>query len=121
MHPEHSSRGTSAVINGNGNANEAPPSLRVKLLFSVDVRRAAARGARAAPGLRWERNGFVLGCAESTVVQLTSSSSSAARYGVRLVQEAKECVDDDYVRSMVELLEERRGAAPGRTWWRAAW
>lgn len=61
----------------------------------------------------------MLGCAESTVVQLTSSSSSAARYGVRLVQEAKECVDDDYVRSMVELLEERRGAAPGRTWWRA--
>ena len=40
MHPEHSSRGTSAVTNGNRNANEAP-SLRVKLLFSVDVRRRA--------------------------------------------------------------------------------
>jgi hypothetical protein len=84
-------------------------------------RETALLRGRAAPGLRRERNGFVLGCAESTVVQLTSSSSSAARYGVRLVQEAKECVDDDYVRSMVELLEERRGAAPGRTWWRAAW
>ena len=59
-------------------------------------------------------NGFVLGCAESTAAQLLTSpsSSSAARYGVRLVQDAKDCVDDDYVRSMVDLLEERRGARP---------
>ncbi|PUZ57609.1 hypothetical protein GQ55_5G445300 [Panicum hallii var. hallii] len=90
-------------------ALDPPGALRVKLLFSVNVRR------RVKPELPrgYYGNGFVLGCAESTAAQLTSPSSSlAARYGVRLVQEAKECVDDDYVRSMVDLLEERRGARP---------
>ena len=88
-------------------ALDPPGALRVKLLFSVNVRR------RVKPELPrgYYGNGFVLGCAESTAAQLTSSSA-AARYGVRLVQEAKECVDDDYVRSMVDLLEERRGARP---------
>jgi len=87
-----------------------PGALRVKLLFSVNVRR------RLKPELPrgYYGNGFVLGCAESTAAQLMASpsSSAAARYGVRLVQDAKECVDDDYVRSMVDLLEERRGARP---------
>jgi hypothetical protein len=92
-------------------ALDPPGALRVKLLFSVNVRR------RVKPELPrgYYGNGFVLGCAESTVAQLTCSPfspSAAARYGVRLVQEAKECVDDDYVRSMVDLLEERRGARP---------
>ncbi|OEL24475.1 Omega-hydroxypalmitate O-feruloyl transferase [Dichanthelium oligosanthes] len=89
-------------------ALDPPGALRVKLLFSVNVRR------RVKPELPrgYYGNGFVLGCAESTAAQLTSPSSSAARYGVRLVQEAKECVDDDYVRSMVDLLEERRGSRP---------
>nr|CAB3472571.1 unnamed protein product [Digitaria exilis] len=83
-------------------ALDPPPALRVKLLFSVNVRR------RVKPELPagYYGNGFVLGCAESTAAQLTSSP---ARHGVRLVQEAKECVDDDYVRSMVDLLEDRRG------------
>jgi len=89
-------------------ALDPPGALRVKLLFSVNVRR------RVKPELPrgYYGNGFVLGCAESTAAQLASSSAAAARYGVRLVQEAKECVDDDYVRSMVDLLEERRGARP---------
>lgn len=90
-------------------ALDPPGALRVKLLFSVNVRR------RVKPELPrgYYGNGFVLGCAESTAAQLVSPSpSAAARYGVRLVQEAKECVDDDYVRSMVDLLEERRGARP---------
>lgn len=87
-------------------ALDPPASLRVKLLFSVNVRR------RVKPELPrgFYGNGFVLGCAESTAAQLTAAST--ARYGVRLVQEAKECVDHDYVRSMVDLLEERRGARP---------
>ncbi|WVZ71891.1 hypothetical protein U9M48_020422 [Paspalum notatum var. saurae] len=86
-------------------ALDPPGALRVKLLFSVNVRR------RVKPELPrgYYGNGFVLGCAESTAAQLTASP---ARLGVRLVQEAKECVDDDYVRSMVDLLEERRGARP---------
>ncbi|XP_062206609.1 alcohol acyltransferase 9-like [Phragmites australis] len=89
-------------------ALDPPASLRVKLLFSMNVRQ------RVKPELPrgYYGNGFVLGCAESTAAQLTSSSQSSARYGVRLVQEAKECVDDEYVRSMVDLLEERRGARP---------
>lgn len=84
---------------------ETPPALRVKLLFSVNVRR------RVKPELPrgYYGNGFVLGCAESTAGQLVASG---ARHGVRLVQEAKECIDDDYVRSMVDLLEERRAGKP---------
>ncbi|KAK3160091.1 hypothetical protein QOZ80_1BG0055070 [Eleusine coracana subsp. coracana] len=87
-------------------ALDPPASLRVKLLFSVNARR------RVKPELPrgFYGNGFVLGCAESTAAQLMASS--ALRHGVRLVQEAKECVDDEYVRSMVDLLEERRGARP---------
>ncbi|KAF0898924.1 hypothetical protein E2562_012630 [Oryza meyeriana var. granulata] len=82
-----------------------PPAMRVKLLFSVNVRR------RLKPELPWSYSGnaFVLGCAEATAGELVASGSSG---GVRLVQEAKECIDDDYVRSMVDLLEERRGAKP---------
>ncbi|GJN06091.1 hypothetical protein PR202_ga23779 [Eleusine coracana subsp. coracana] len=89
-------------------ALDPPASLRVKLLFSVNARR------RVKPELPrgFYGNGFVLGCAESTAAQLTASSASAPRHGVRLVKEAKECVDDEYVRSMVDLLEERRGARP---------
>ncbi|CAL4964610.1 unnamed protein product [Urochloa decumbens] len=88
-------------------ALDPPGSLPVKLLFSVNVRR------RVKPELPhgFYGNGFVLGCAESTAAQL-ASPTAAARHGVRLVQEAKECVDGDYVRSMVDLLEERRGARP---------
>lgn len=47
----------------------------------------------------------MLGCAEATVKELVSAN---LRYGVKLVQEAKESLDDDYVRSMVDLLEEAR-------------
>ncbi|KAL6850204.1 hypothetical protein ACP4OV_020831 [Aristida adscensionis] len=85
-------------------ALDPPGALRVKLLFSVNVRR------RVKPELPrgYYGNAFVLGCAETAAAQLAAS----ARHGVRLVQEAKECVDDDYVRSMVDLLEERRGARP---------
>lgn len=80
-----------------------PPDMRVKLLFSVNVRR------RLKPELPWTYcgNAFVLACAEATPTEL-----AAVGAGVRLVQEAKECIDDDYVRSTVDLLDERRGAKP---------
>ncbi|EAZ11983.1 hypothetical protein OsJ_01862 [Oryza sativa Japonica Group] len=53
-------------------------------------------------------NGFVLACAESTAGQLAASAPEAAR----LVQETKQRVDDDYVRSVIDLLEVRRGCLP---------
>ncbi|KAJ6799292.1 uncharacterized protein M6B38_207340 [Iris pallida] len=78
-----------------------PPSLGVKLLFSTNVRR------RLSPELPrgYYGNGFVLGCAEAPVGRLVESNP---RYGVELVQRAKERVGDGYVRSVVDLLEERR-------------
>lgn len=84
----------------------SPSSLPVKLLFSVNVRN------RLTPELPagFYGNGFVLGCAESTAAQLTASDSMAAT--VRLVQGAKDSVDDAYVRSMVDLLEADRGRKP---------
>ncbi|KAJ6810267.1 uncharacterized protein M6B38_158610 [Iris pallida] len=84
---------------------DLPPALRVRLLFSTNVRR------RLDPELPrgYYGNGFVLGCAEARVDRLVRSS---ARCGVKLVQQAKERVCDGYVRSVVDLLEERRGRKP---------
>ncbi|XP_042407015.1 alcohol acyltransferase 9-like [Zingiber officinale] len=80
-----------------------PPSsqIPIKLLFSADARR------RLIPELPdgYYGNGFVLACAETTARDLLASS---ACYGVELVQEAKARVSNEYVRSMVDLLEERR-------------
>ncbi|XP_048527406.1 alcohol acyltransferase 9-like [Triticum urartu] len=84
-----------------------PPSdLRVKLLFTVDIRR------RVKPGLPegYYGNGFVLACAESTAGQLAAPSGE--HHAARLVRAAKEMIDDDYVRSTVDLLELRRDAMP---------
>ncbi|XP_072998356.1 alcohol acyltransferase 9 [Typha latifolia] len=80
---------------------DLPASLRVKLLFSVNVRK------KLKPELPrgYYGNGFVLGCAETSVNQLVTSN---AHYGVKLVQEAKNCIDDSYIRSMIDLLEEKR-------------
>uniref|UniRef100_A0A1D1Y5M1 Omega-hydroxypalmitate O-feruloyl transferase n=1 Tax=Anthurium amnicola TaxID=1678845 RepID=A0A1D1Y5M1_9ARAE len=82
---------------------DPPPSLRVKLLFSVDVRR------RVRPQLPagFYGNGFVLGCAEAAAGELAGGAGNP-RAAVELVQAAKRRLDDDYVRSMVDLLEERR-------------
>ncbi|XP_068643880.1 alcohol acyltransferase 9-like [Aristolochia californica] len=78
-----------------------PPSLRVKLLFSVNIR------GRLRPELPegYYGNGFVLGCAETTAKDLVGSN---VRHGVERVQDAKRALDDEYVRSMIDLLEERR-------------
>ncbi|XP_058091948.1 alcohol acyltransferase 9 [Magnolia sinica] len=78
-----------------------PPALKVKLLFSVNVRK------RLRPELPqgYYGNGFVLGCAETTARELVNAN---VRHGVKLVQEAKGSLTDDYVRSMIDLLEERR-------------
>ncbi|XP_020681218.1 fatty alcohol:caffeoyl-CoA acyltransferase isoform X1 [Dendrobium catenatum] len=83
-------------------ALDLPPSLQVKLLFSVNARN------KLKPGLPrgFYGNGFVLACAESLVDQLVSSNG---HYSVKLVKEAKESVSDEKVRSVIDLLEERKG------------
>ncbi|BFG17753.1 hypothetical protein CerSpe_040270 [Prunus speciosa] len=77
------------------------PLLSVKLLFSVSVR------TRLNPQIPqgYYGNGFVLGCAETTVKDLVGAN---LRHGVKLVRQAKSDVNnDDYVRSMVDLLEDK--------------
>lgn len=50
-------------------------------------------------------NGFLLGCAESSVEELVNAN---LRHGVRLVQQGKERLhDEQYVRSMIDLLEDK--------------
>ncbi|KAJ3694307.1 hypothetical protein LUZ60_009787 [Juncus effusus] len=80
---------------------ELPSDLQIKLLFSASVRK------QVKPELPqgFYGNGFVLGCAETKVDQLIMSNPY---YGIKLVQLAKKSLNDDYVKSMVDLLEEKR-------------
>ncbi|XP_042495641.1 alcohol acyltransferase 9-like [Macadamia integrifolia] len=80
-----------------------PESLKVKLLFSVNVRMTMKPELPSG----YYGNGFVLGCAETTVKDLVGSNKNI-RHGVKLVQEAKAVITEDYVRSMIDYLEERR-------------
>ncbi|KAK7351712.1 hypothetical protein VNO77_11357 [Canavalia gladiata] len=74
-----------------------PSTLVVKLLFSVNIR-TVVNSAHGYYG-----NGFLLGCAESTVKDLVEAN---LHHGVKLVQEAKARLkDEEYIRSMVDLLE----------------
>ncbi|CAO2835108.1 unnamed protein product [Amaranthus hypochondriacus] len=75
--------------------------VKVKLLFSVNIRK------RLKPELPkgYYGNGFVLGCAETTVKDLTTNNIS---HGVKLVQQAKSTLNDDYIRSMVDFLEDKK-------------
>ncbi|KAJ1378876.1 Transferase [Sesbania bispinosa] len=78
-----------------------PSNLVVKLLFSINIRTAVnlPKG--------YYGNGFLLGCAESSVKELVEGDN--LRHGVRVVQEAKARVnDEEYVRSTVDLLEDKR-------------
>ncbi|KAJ4701993.1 omega-hydroxypalmitate O-feruloyl transferase-like [Melia azedarach] len=76
------------------------PSLNVKLLFSVNVRK------KLNPELPqgYYGNGFVLGCAETGANDLVNSN---LYHTIKLVQHAKSSLTDDYVRSMVDLLEDK--------------
>uniref|UniRef100_A0A0D3EP05 Uncharacterized protein n=1 Tax=Oryza barthii TaxID=65489 RepID=A0A0D3EP05_9ORYZ len=86
-------------------ALDPPASLPIKLLFTMGIRRLVKPELS---GGCYCGNGFVLACAESTAGQLAASAPDAAR----LVQETKQRVDDDYVRSVIDLLEVRRGCLP---------
>ncbi|XP_010254732.1 PREDICTED: omega-hydroxypalmitate O-feruloyl transferase-like [Nelumbo nucifera] len=79
-----------------------PSSLNIKLLFSMNVRKTL-NNPQLPQG--YYGNGFVLACAETTVKELLGAN---LHHGVKLVQQAKAALTDEYVRSMIDLLEERR-------------
>lgn len=78
-----------------------PPNQIVKLLFSINVRN------RVKPGIPegYYGNAFVLGCAESSVKELVEKGVG---YGPGLVRRAKERVDGEYVREVIERVGESR-------------
>nr|WOE90131.1 alcohol acyltransferase 3 [Phytolacca icosandra] len=78
-----------------------PSNQTLKLLFSVNIRN------RIKPGLPtgFYGNGFVLGCAQTTVKELTEKGLD---YASDLVRKAKERVDDKYVREVIELVSQNR-------------
>ncbi|KAH7850524.1 hypothetical protein Vadar_034321 [Vaccinium darrowii] len=75
-------------------------TLNVKLLFSINIRN------RLKPELEqgYYGNGFMLGCAETNVKELVTTN---LHHGVKLVQQAKSSLTDDYVKSAVDLLEDK--------------
>ncbi|MCL7023099.1 hypothetical protein MKW94_009801 [Papaver nudicaule] len=76
-----------------------PSTQTLRMLFSVNVRN------RIKPNLPegFYGNGFVLGCAQITVGELTDKGIGWASW---LVRKAKERVGDEYVKSVVEMVSE---------------
>lgn len=72
----------------------------VKLLFSVNIRK------KLTPELPqgYYGNGFVLACAESKVQDLVNGN---IYHAVKSIQEAKGRITDEYVRSTIDLLEDK--------------
>uniref|UniRef100_A0A1J3K701 Taxadien-5-alpha-ol O-acetyltransferase n=1 Tax=Noccaea caerulescens TaxID=107243 RepID=A0A1J3K701_NOCCA len=77
-----------------------PSNQILKLLFSINIR------DRVKPSIPsgFYGNAFVVGCAQTTVKDLTEKGLSHA---TMLVKQAKERVDDDYVRSVVEAVSKK--------------
>lgn len=76
------------------------PSLNAKLLFSVNIRKKL--NPEIPQG--FYGNGFVLGCAQANAKDFVSAN---LHHVVRLVQQAKSALNDDWIRSMVDLLEDK--------------
>lgn len=78
-----------------------PPNQIVKLLFSINIRN------RMKPSLPagYYGNGFVLGCAQSSAKELTEKG---LWYAAGLVKSAKERVNGEHVRAVVESVSESR-------------
>ncbi|KAL3840287.1 hypothetical protein ACJIZ3_024878 [Penstemon smallii] len=76
------------------------PSTQVKLLFSVNVRKKMSEEMPKG----YFGNGFVLACAEAGVKELVSTNLYD---GVKLVQKAKSTITSDYVKSIIDLLEDK--------------
>ncbi|KAK6131227.1 hypothetical protein DH2020_035026 [Rehmannia glutinosa] len=77
-----------------------PLSIPVKLLFSVNIRPKLS--SEIPQG--YYGNAFVLACAEAQVKELIVPN---LHDGVKLVQHAKSLITNDYVQSMVDLLEDK--------------
>ncbi|KAF8009722.1 hypothetical protein BT93_J0649 [Corymbia citriodora subsp. variegata] len=78
-----------------------PPNQTLKLLFSVNVRN------RVKPSLPsgYYGNAFVLACSQATAKDLTEKGLG---FATALVKRAKDRVDDEYVRTVVETVSESR-------------
>ncbi|CAI9116807.1 OLC1v1018065C1 [Oldenlandia corymbosa var. corymbosa] len=76
------------------------PSVEVKLLFSMNIRRKLELEIPEG----YYGNAFVLGCVEATVKELTEDNLHGV---VKLVQHAKSKVTGDYVKSMIDHLEDK--------------
>ncbi|KAI3885691.1 hypothetical protein MKX03_032067 [Papaver bracteatum] len=81
-----------------------PTSHMVKLLFSINIRE------KIKPKLPegYYGNGFVLGCVETTIEELVSEKTNV-QHGVELIQECKNGLTDDHLRSMIDFLEVKTG------------
>lgn len=78
-----------------------PPNQTLKLLFSINIRK------RVEPSLPsgFYGNAIVLGCAQTTVKDITKKGLS---YAAKLVKQAKEKVGNKYVREVVDLVSHAR-------------
>lgn len=80
-----------------------PPQQTLKLLFSINIRN------RVKPSLPSEYygNAIVLGCAQTTAKELTENGLG---YVTELIREAKNRVDDGFVREVVESVSLTRAS-----------
>ncbi|EEF34077.1 alcohol acyltransferase 9 [Ricinus communis] len=78
-----------------------PSNQILKLLFSINIRK------RVKPSLPngYYGNAFVLGCAQTSVKDLTEKGIG---YASMLIKRAKERVDNEYVRSVIESVSQSR-------------
>lgn len=79
---------------------DLPCFISVKLLFSVNVRKKMMNDMPEG----YYGNGFVLACAEAKVNDLIVPN---LHDGVKLVQHAKSAINDEYVKSVVDRLEDK--------------
>lgn len=79
---------------------DLPCFISVKLLFSVNVRKKLMNDMPEG----YYGNGFVLACAEAKVKDLSAPN---LHDGVKLVQHVKSTINDEYVKSAIDMLEDK--------------
>jgi hypothetical protein len=78
-----------------------PSNQILKLLFSINVRNRVKPSVPSG----YYGNAFVLGCAQTSVKDLAEKGLG---YAAMLIKRAKERVDNEYVRSVIELVSQAR-------------
>ncbi|KAH8501363.1 hypothetical protein Peur_043060 [Populus x canadensis] len=78
-----------------------PSNQILKLLFSINIRNRVKPSVPSG----YYGNAFVLGCAQTTVKDLAEKGLG---YAAMLIKRAKERVDNEYVRSVVESVSQSR-------------